>query len=69
MYELIGDVKTEGSLSWSDYVSVEFAVLRDMRQVKTKINVLKIRKAKFQLFKDHPGKLLSATKKQLEQEN
>ena len=50
--ELIGDVKIGGSLGCSDYVLVEFAVLRDMGQAKSKVRTLSFRKANFQLFKE-----------------
>ncbi|KAK4825362.1 hypothetical protein QYF61_026881 [Mycteria americana] len=50
--ELIGDVKTGGSLGCSDHALVEFTVLRDMGQAKSKIRTLNFRKAKFQLFKE-----------------
>ncbi|KAK4823256.1 hypothetical protein QYF61_000223 [Mycteria americana] len=47
--ELIGDIKTGGSLGCSDHALVEFAVLRDMGQVKSKVRNLNFRKAEFQL--------------------
>ena len=50
--ELIDDVKTGGSLGCSDHALVEFAVLRDMGQAKSKVRTLNFRKAKFQLFKE-----------------
>ncbi|KAK4817941.1 hypothetical protein QYF61_002785 [Mycteria americana] len=50
--ELIGDVKIGGSLGCSDHALVEFAVLRDMGQVKSKVRTLNFRKANFQLFKE-----------------
>ena len=50
--ELIGDVKIGGSLGCSDDALVEFTVLRDMGQVKSKVRTLNFRKAKFQLFKE-----------------
>lgn len=46
------NVNMGGSLSQSDHTAVDFAVLRNMCQVKNKINILNIRKVKFQLFKD-----------------
>jgi len=49
--EIIGDIKTEGSLSCSDHALVELAVLRDMGQAKSKVRTPNFRKAKFQLFK------------------
>ncbi|KAK4815748.1 hypothetical protein QYF61_006786 [Mycteria americana] len=50
--ELTGDVKTGDSLGCSDHALVEFAVLRDMGQVKSKVRTLNFRKANFQLFKE-----------------
>ena len=50
--ELIGDVKIGGSLGCSDHALVEFAVLRDMGQAKSKVRTLNFRKANFQLFKE-----------------
>jgi len=49
--ELMGDVKFEGSLGCSDHSLVEFAVLRDMGQMKSTVRRLNLKKAKFQLFK------------------
>ena len=48
--EIIGDVKIGGSLG-SHHALVEFAVLKDMGQVKSKVRILNFSKAKFQLFK------------------
>ncbi|GAB0203805.1 hypothetical protein GRJ2_002846100 [Grus japonensis] len=50
--KLVRDVKIGGSLGCSDHALVEFAVLRDMGQVKSKVRTLNFRKAKFQLFKE-----------------
>ena len=50
--ELIGDIKIGGSLGCSDHALVEFAVLRDMGQAKSKVRTLNFRKANFQLFKE-----------------
>ncbi|PKU45940.1 hypothetical protein llap_3743 [Limosa lapponica baueri] len=50
--ELIGDIKTGGSLGCSDHALVEFAVLTDMYQAKSKVRTLNFRKADFQLFKE-----------------
>ncbi|KAK4815291.1 hypothetical protein QYF61_026196 [Mycteria americana] len=50
--EQIGDVKIGGSLGCSDRALVEFAVLRDMGQAKSKVRTVNFRKAKFQLFKE-----------------
>jgi len=49
--ELISDVKTGGSLGCSDHALVDFAVLRSMDQVKSKVRTLNFRKATFQLSK------------------
>ncbi|KAK4830768.1 hypothetical protein QYF61_013257 [Mycteria americana] len=49
---LISDVKIRGSLGCSDHALVEFVVLRDMGQVKSKVRTLNFRKEKFQLFKE-----------------
>ncbi|KAK4815523.1 hypothetical protein QYF61_003215 [Mycteria americana] len=51
--ELIGDVKIGGSLGCSDHALVEFTVLKDVGQVKSKVRTLNFRKAKFQLFKEY----------------
>jgi len=50
--ELIGDIKIGGSLCCSDHALVEFAVLRDMGQVKSKVRTLNFRKVNFQLFEE-----------------
>jgi len=50
--ELIGDVKTGGSLGCSDHALVDFTVLRNMGQVKHKVRTLNFRKGNFQLFKE-----------------
>jgi len=50
--ELISDAKTGGSLGCSDHALVEFTVLRDMGQAKSKVWTLSFRKAKFQLVKE-----------------
>ncbi|KAK4827894.1 hypothetical protein QYF61_022317 [Mycteria americana] len=50
--QLIGDIKTGGSLGCSDHALVEFAVLRDMGQAESKARTLNFRKANFQLFKE-----------------
>jgi len=41
-----------GSLGCSDHALVDFTVLRDIGQTKTKIRPLSFRKADFQLFKE-----------------
>ena len=50
--ELIGDIKTGGSLGCSDHTPVELAVLRDTGKAKSKVRTLNFRKAHFQLFKE-----------------
>jgi len=50
--ELIGDVKTGGSLGCSDHVLVEFTVLRHMGKVRSIIRTFNFRKTNFQLFKE-----------------
>jgi len=46
----IGDVRIGGCLCCSDHAVVEFTLLGDMRQAKSKIRMLNFRKANFQLF-------------------
>ena len=48
--ELIGDVKTGGSLGCSDHALVEFMFLRDMGKVRSIVRNLNFWKAKIQLF-------------------
>ncbi|KAK4811070.1 hypothetical protein QYF61_016356 [Mycteria americana] len=50
--ELIRGIKIGGSLGCSDHALVEFAVLRDMGQAKSKVRTLNFRKANFQPFKE-----------------
>ncbi|KAK4806794.1 hypothetical protein QYF61_005590 [Mycteria americana] len=50
--ELIGEVKTGGSLGCSDHALVEFTIWRDMGQVKSRVRTLNFRKANIQLFKE-----------------
>jgi len=49
--ELIGDVKTGGSLGCSDHALVEFTVLSDTRKA-SRVRALNFRKANFQLFRE-----------------
>ncbi|GAB0179981.1 ras GTPase-activating protein 1-like [Grus japonensis] len=49
---LISDAEIGGSLGSGDNALVDFAVLRDMGQVKSKVRTLNFRKANFQLFKE-----------------
>jgi len=50
--ELIGDIKTGGSLGYSDHALVEFTLLRDMGRVTSIVRTLNSRKANFQVFKE-----------------
>ena len=50
--ELIGGVKTGGTLSCNGHALVEFTVLRDTGKVRSIVRTLDFRKAKFQLFKE-----------------
>jgi len=50
--EIIRDIKTGGSLGCSDHALVEFTVLRDMGQEKSKVRTWNFRKANFLLFKE-----------------
>ena len=48
--ELIGEVKTGGSLGCSDHALVEFSILRDTGCVKSRVRTLKLRKSSFWHF-------------------
>ncbi|PKU45285.1 hypothetical protein llap_4421 [Limosa lapponica baueri] len=48
---LISDIKIGGSLGCSDHALVEFTVLWDMGQEKSKVRILNFKKASFQMFK------------------
>ncbi|GAB0204051.1 hypothetical protein GRJ2_002870700 [Grus japonensis] len=50
--ELIREVKIGGSLGCSDHALVEFTILRDMGQVKSRVRTLNFRRANIQLFKE-----------------
>lgn len=50
--ELTGDVKVGGSLVWRDHTFVDFVVLRDIGQARSKVRPLNFRKANFQLLKE-----------------
>ena len=50
--ELIGNIKIAGRLGCSDHALVEFTVLRDMGQAKSKVRTLNFRQEDFQLFKE-----------------
>jgi len=49
---VIDDIKIGDSLGCNEHALVEFTVLRDTEQAKTKVRTLNFRKAKFQLFKE-----------------
>lgn len=51
-HELIGDVKTGGSLGCCDHTLVDIAVLCDTDQAKSKVRTMNFKKANFQLFKE-----------------
>ena len=59
--ELIGDAKTGGSLGCSHHALVEFTVLKDTGQAKSKVRTLNFRKANFQLFKELVNRTLWET--------
>jgi len=50
--ELIGGIKTAGSLGCSDHVLVDFTVLRDTGKARTRVRTLNFRKDDFQLFQE-----------------
>jgi len=50
--ELIGGVKTGGSLGCSDHALVEFTLLRDTGKARKIVSTPNFRKANFQLFKE-----------------
>jgi len=50
--ELIGDVKTGGSLGCCDHTLVVFTVQRDKGKSRSIVRTLNFRKANFQLFKE-----------------
>lgn len=50
--ELIKEVKIGGSLGLSYHDLVDFTLLRDVGQVKTKVRTHNFRRANFQLFKE-----------------
>jgi len=59
--KLISDIKIGSSLGCSDHALVEFTVLRDTGQSKTKVRTLNFRKANFQLFKQLVNRILWET--------
>jgi len=50
--EMIGDIWMRGCLGCSDHAMVEFMLLRDMRQSKSKIGTQNFRKANFRELVD-----------------
>ncbi|KAK4807857.1 hypothetical protein QYF61_007763 [Mycteria americana] len=66
--ELISDVRIGGSLGYSDHALVQFIVLRDMGQAKSKARTLNFRKETNSLNSSKltglPGKLSSGTREQ-----
>lgn len=50
--ELIGEVKTGGSLGLSDHALLEFTISRATDQVKSKAKTLNFRRVNFQLFRE-----------------
>ena len=54
---LIGDIRIGGCLGYSDSAKIEFKLLRNIRQAKSKIRKLNFRKANLELFR----KLVSKT--------
>lgn len=50
--ELIEEIKTHGSLTYSGHVLLEFMILRDTEKVKSVVRILNLRKVNFQFFRD-----------------
>lgn len=46
------DNKIRGSLDCSDHALMEFTILREIGQVKSRVRVLNFRRANFQFFKE-----------------
>lgn len=61
MRELIGSVTIGGSRGCSDHIPVEFTVLRNMGQVKSKSRPLNVRKTDFQLSKEIVNRITCQT--------
>ena len=55
--EMIGDIRYKGCLECSDHAMVEFTLLSNMKQTKSKIRILNFRKAKFHFFRELVNKL------------
>ena len=55
--ELIGDMRIRDCLGYSDHAMVEFTLLSNMKQTKSKIRILNFRKAKFHFFRELVNKL------------
>lgn len=56
--EIIKDVKTEGSLGYSDHALVEFVISRKMGLAKNRVRTLKVRRVNFWLIKELLGGIL-----------
>lgn len=56
--ELSCDIRTGGCLGCNEHTVMEFTLLKDMGQKKSKIRMLSFRKAHFQLFRDLVNKTL-----------
>lgn len=52
MDELIRDLKIGGNLGCNDHPLVEFTVLRDMGQLRSRVRTLNCRRRNYQLFKE-----------------
>lgn len=50
--ETISDVKIRGNLGCSDHALVEFAVLRNRGQARSRVKMLNFRKANFPLLRE-----------------
>ena len=57
MSELIGDIRIGGCLGCSNHGMVEFKLLKDVRETKSKIRKFNFRIAKFQLFRELVSKV------------
>ena len=55
--ELLGDIRIGGCLGCSNHGMVEFKLLKDVRETKSKIRNFNFRIAKFQLFRELVSKV------------
>jgi len=55
--ELISDIRIGGCLGCSNHGMVEFKLLKDVRETKSKIRNFNFRIAKFQLFRELVSKV------------